>query len=51
MGEGEEEETATAKGVDGPDSGPGEDKVDQTEAEGGEEGLDVAGARCGEDGR
>ena len=37
--EGEEEECAAAVGVDCPDGGPGEDEVDEAEAEGGEERL------------
>lgn len=35
LGEGEEQEGAASKGVDGPDGGPGEDEVDHAEAEGG----------------
>ena len=35
LGEGEEEEGAAAVGVDGVEGGPGEDEVDQAEAEGG----------------
>lgn len=48
--EGEEEERTTAVGIDRPDSGPGEDEVDQAEAEGGEEGIQIAGASFDEDG-
>ena len=49
--EGEEQERASAVGVDGPDGGPGEDEVDEAEAEGGEQGLEAAGAGVDEDGR
>ncbi len=48
--EGKEEERTTAVGIDRPDSGPGEDKVDQAEAERGQEGLQMAGAGIDEDG-
>lgn len=37
--EGEEEQRAAAVGVDCPDGGPGEDEVDEPEAEGGEQRL------------
>ena len=50
VGEGEEEQSAAAPGVDRPDGGPGEDEVDETEAEGGEEGVQVGGSSLGEDG-
>ena len=49
VGEGKEEEGATAPGIDRPDSGPGEDEIHQTEAEGGEEGLEIAGTGIVED--
>lgn len=51
VGEGEEEQGATAEGVDGPDCGPGEDEVDEAEAEGGDEGFGFSGPGEAEDGR
>ena len=49
--EGEEEQGAPAVGIDCPDGGPGEDEVDEAEAEGGEQGLQGPGAGFDEDGR
>ena len=49
VGEGEEQEGASAPGVDCPDCGPGEDEIYEPEAEGGEQGLQVAGAGLVED--
>ncbi len=51
VGEGEEEEGAASPGVNGPDRGPGEDEIDETEAEGGEERVEIGGAGVDEDGR
>lgn len=48
--EGEEEEGAAAEGVDCEEGGPGEDEVDETEAERGDEGFRGGGAGFGEDG-
>lgn len=45
----EEEEGAAAEGVDCEKGGPGEDKVDETEAKTGDEGLGGRGAGFSED--
>ena len=49
--EGEDEEAAASKGVDCPDSRPGEDEVDKAEAPCGEKGGYIAGACLLKDGR
>jgi len=36
LGEGEEQEGSATKCVNGPDGGPGEDEIDEAEAEGSE---------------
>ena len=50
VGEGEEKQGASAVGVDGPDGGPGEDEVDEAEAPGREQRLQVVGVGLFEDG-
>lgn len=50
IGEGGEQEPTTAKRVDGPDGGPGEEEVHQAKAEGRKQGLDVRGAGLLKDG-
>ena len=50
LGEGEQQEGAAAEGVDGPEGGEGEEPVDEAEAEGGEQGLEIVGAVLLEDG-
>lgn len=51
LGEGKEEESAPAKRVYGPHGGPREGEINKSEAEGCEQGGEVAGARLGEDSR
>lgn len=48
--EGKEEQAASSVGVDGPDCRPGEDEVDDTEAEGGDQGGLLGGTAFLEDG-
>lgn len=43
IGEGEEEQTASPKGVDCPDGRPGEDEVDEAKTEGCEERDNIGG--------
>ena len=49
--EGEEEQGAAAVGVDCPDGGPGEDEIDEAEAEGGEQSLQAASSGVDKDRR
>ena len=51
IGESEEKKTTTPKGIDSPDGRPGKDKVDETEAEGGQQSSDVVGTSSLEDSR
>lgn len=37
--ESEQQQASTSESIDGPNGGPSEDKVNETEAEGGDEGL------------
>jgi len=48
VGKSEEQQRAAAEGVDGPDGWPCEDEVDETEAEGGDEGIPLGGAGLAE---
>ncbi|KAL9099544.1 MAG: hypothetical protein Q9163_004976, partial [Psora crenata] len=50
VGKGEEQEGASAPGIDGPDGGPGKDEIHETETKGGEQGFEVPRARFDEDG-
>lgn len=50
VGEGEEQQAAAAKFVDGPYGGPGEGEVREPEAPGEEEGVGLVEAGLGEDG-
>lgn len=49
--EGEEEESATAEGIDCPQGWEGEDEIDEAETERGEEGANGGSSSLGEDSR
>ena len=51
VGEGEEKESTAPPGINGPDSGPGKDEVDETESERSEQGIQVIGSSVYEDSR
>lgn len=51
VGESEEKKTTTSESIDSPNCRPGKDKVDETEAEGGQQSSDVVGTSSLEDSR
>ena len=51
VGESEEKESTATPGINGPDSGPSEDEIDETESERGKQGIQIASTSVHEDSR